>query len=173
MIGKGKIYREVWTTRGSRNSWTTRKITRACVNPSLFRYQSPLKEKQTPVEYLPIKVMFYKLTQIYLVGLLNNPREAERQSEKLLRRLIVRIGCYPLQKTWGLRWAQVSFYSLTTVLVLGFLVLFEPWTFSFMDPFSFSFKLLRWQTAKSARIDLSTGTSFSKFWPILTELRVR
>ena len=50
----------------------------------------------------------------------------------------------------------MSFYSLTTVL--GFLILFEPWTFSFMDPFSFSFKLLRlanfdqsWQSCKNAK----------------------
>ena len=30
-----------------------------------------------------------------------------------------------------------------------------------MDPFGYPFKFLRWQTAKSARIDLSTGTSFN------------
>ena len=38
---------------------------------------------------------------------------------------------------------------------------------------SLPFKLFRWQSAKLARIDLSTGTTFRKFWPILTELQTK
>ena len=46
----------------------------------------------------------------------------------------------------------------------------ERCIFSFHDPFGFQVRLLNWQAANSARVDLSTDTSFWKFWPpILTK----
>lgn len=38
----------------------------------------------------------------------------------------------------------------------------DPGIFSSLVPFSFPFKLSRWKAAKSTRIDLSKGTSFSR-----------
>ena len=47
----------------------------------------------------------------------------------------------------------------------------DSWILSHLDAISFPFNLFRWSTTKAARIDRSTGTSFSKFWQILTKLQ--
>ena len=45
----------------------------------------------------------------------------------------------------------------------------EQCIFSFLDPFSFQFKL-NWWAMMSVKIDLSSDTLFWIFWPILIEL---
>ena len=94
-----------------------------------------------------LKVIFGKLIQIYRVRLCST-REIMLGKQSVNQRSLIKEidclnGCYSLQKmVRSKRWAQVS---LTLWRLLFFLVLiFESWTFSFMDPFSYPFKLLRW-----------------------------
>ena len=66
--------------------------------------------------------------------------------------------------------------DLTLILpnpLLSFMMHMDPCVLSYLDAISFPFKLSRWQIAKAARIELSTGTSFSKFSLILTELQTK
>ena len=54
-------------------------------------------------------------------------------------------------------------------LLWSFLFHVEQCIFSFLDPFSFQFKL-NWWAMMSVKIDLSSDTLFWIFWPILIEL---
>ena len=165
---KGKA----WRPLGSRNSREQHAPT-ACANStrvwtyawtSLSRYQSPLSDLlmrnkrlwnicQLGKNVFPkdlrniLKVMFCKLIQIYRVRLCSTPKIMLGKQSVNQRSLIKEInclnGCYSLQKmVRSKRWAQVS---LTLWRLFFFLVLiFESWTFSFIDPLSYPFKLLRW-----------------------------
>ena len=160
LIGKGKV----WKPLGSRNSREQHAPTaRACEltreHRSLVTSHLLMRNKrlwnicQLGKNVFPkdlrniLKVIFCKLIQIYRVRLCSTPEIMLGKQSVNQRSLIKEInclnGCYSLQKmVRSKRWAQVS---LTLWRLFFFLVLiFESWTFSFIDPFSYPFKLLRW-----------------------------
>ena len=75
--------------------------------------------------------------------------------------------------TWYTRTNSANhffFNPSTTAFIWSFSFHMERCISSFLNPFSFPFKLINWLATTSTKINLSSDTSFWIFWPILTEL---